>query len=84
MINKKIASGRYNSPTEVVREGLQLLKRKDELRRIEREELKSEVMKGVNQIRNGQSRVYESAEELIDDIKKEARTEFEARKKKGN
>ena len=82
-INEKIQSGLYNSPGEVLREGLRLLRERDELNRWRNEELRREVMKGVEQIRNGQSRTYDSAEEMVEEIKREARAEFEARKKNG-
>jgi antitoxin ParD1/3/4 len=83
LINEKIKSGLYDSPGEVVRESLQLLKEQDELKRWRREELRREVMKGVEQMRNGQYRTYNSAEELAEEVIKEARAEFELKKKNG-
>ena len=83
LINEKIKSSLYNSPSEVVLEGLQLLKQRDELKRRRREELRREVMKGVEQMRNGQYRTYNSAEELAEEIITEARAEFEMKKKNG-
>jgi antitoxin ParD1/3/4 len=68
LVNEKVKSGNYNSASEVVREALRLLKEQDELKRIRREELRREVMKGVDQIRNGQGVVYESAEELAEAV----------------
>ena len=83
LINEKIKSGLYNSPSEVVQESLQLLKKRDELKHWRREELRREVMKGVEQMRNGQYRTYSSAEELAEEIITEARAEFELKKKNG-
>ena len=83
LINEKIKSGLYNSPSEVVRESLQLLKKQDELKHRRREELQREVMKGVEQMRNGQYRTYSSTTELAEEIIKEARAEFELKKKNG-
>lgn len=68
LINEKVKSGDYNSASEVIREGLRLLKEQDELRKIRREELRREVMKGVEQIRKGEYTVYNSADELADAV----------------
>ncbi len=53
-IDRKVKSGRYNTASEVVRESLRLLEREDDLREMKKEELLREVMKGVEQIRNGE------------------------------
>ena len=64
LVNDKVKSGNYNSASEVVREALlRLLKEQDELKRIRRE-----VMKGVDEIRSGKGIVYNSTEELAEDI----------------
>jgi antitoxin ParD1/3/4 len=55
LINQKIASGLYDSPIEVIREGLRLLKEQDESERIRSEELRREVMKGYEQSERGES-----------------------------
>ena len=68
LVNEKVKSGNYNSASEVVREALRLLKEQDELKRIRREELRREVMKGVNEIRSGQGTVYDSAEALAEAV----------------
>lgn len=83
LVNEKVESGLYDSPGEVIRESLILLKERDELKRLRREDLRREVMKGVEQMRNGQYRTYNSAEELAEEIIGEARAEFEARNKNG-
>ncbi|MCA1624062.1 MAG: type II toxin-antitoxin system ParD family antitoxin [Acidobacteria bacterium] len=68
LINEKVKSGNYNSASEVVREALRLLKEQDELKQIRREELRREVMKGVEEIRRGKGVVYDSAEELAEAV----------------
>ncbi len=68
MINKKVESGLYNSASEVIREGLRLLNEQDQLRQIRIEELRREVQKGIDQIRAGNSKKYNSGEELADEI----------------
>lgn len=68
LINEKIESGYYDSPGEVVREGLQLLKEQDQLRQIRREELRGEIQKGIDDIREGRYKTYNSGEELAEEI----------------
>jgi len=53
LINEKVKSGKYDSPGEVIREGLRLLKEQDELKRIRMEELRREVQKGIDDMREG-------------------------------
>ncbi len=68
MINQKVQSGLYNSASEVIREGLRLLKEQDQLRQIRIEELRREVQKGIDQVRAGNFNTYNSGEELADEI----------------
>jgi antitoxin ParD1/3/4 len=56
MVNEKVESGLYNSASEVIREGLRLLKEQDDLKRIRQEELRREVLKGYEQSQRGESR----------------------------
>ena len=68
LVNEKVKSGNYNSASEVVREALRLLKEQDELKQIRRDDLRREVMKGVDEIRSGKGTVYNSADALAEDI----------------
>ena len=68
LVNEKVKSGDYNSASEVVREALRLLKEQDELKRIRRDELRREVMKGVTDVREGRYQTYESADDLANEI----------------
>ncbi|HXG82472.1 MAG TPA: hypothetical protein VNI84_00465 [Pyrinomonadaceae bacterium] len=68
LVNEKVESGLYNSPGEVIRESLILLKERDEIEKMRREEIRREVMKGVEQMRNGQYKIYNSGEELAEEI----------------
>ena len=68
LVMEKVKSGNYNSASEVVREALRLLKEQDELKQIRREELRREVMKGVEEIRSGKGIVFDSADELAESV----------------
>lgn len=76
LVNDKVKSGRYNSASEVVRESLRLLYDHDELKRIRLDELRRQIMLGVEQVRNGQSIVLETKKdrkEFFEDIKRRGR-----------
>ncbi len=79
LVTDKVESGLYNSASEVVREGLRLLRDHDELRRIRQEELRKEVRLGVEQIRNGQYLEFDSAEELADSVIKSGMKKLKAK-----
>jgi antitoxin ParD1/3/4 len=85
LVNEKVKSGNYNSASEVVREALRLLKEQDELKRIRREELRREVMKGFTDVREGRFRTYESGDQLAQEIITEGKKKLasEKSKKKG-
>ena len=76
LVNDKVKSGRYNSASEVVRESLRLLQDHDELKRIRLDELRREIMLGVEQIRNGESIILKTPEDrkaFFEDIKRRGR-----------
>lgn len=52
-----------------------------ELKRMSREEVRREVMKGVTEIREGRFRTYESGDELADEIIRRGKTKSKAKKK---
>ncbi len=56
LVNQKVSSGLYNSASEVIREGLRLLKEQDELRRQRLKELRAEIAAGMSQARAGESK----------------------------
>ncbi len=68
LVNEQVKSGLYDSPSEVVRDGLLLLKEKAQLRQLRREELRHEVQKGIDQMREGKYTTYNSGEELVEEI----------------
>lgn len=83
-IDRKVKSGRYNTASEVVRESLRLLEREDEEREMKLEELRREIMIGVEQIKNGEYIELESDEDyrkFSERIKSEGRKRLAAIKK---
>lgn len=73
LVNEKVASGMYHSASEVIREGLRLLKERDELRRVQMDELRRDVMLGVEQVRAGRGKKYDGGAELAGEIKRRGR-----------
>ncbi len=60
LVQKKVASGMYNSASEVVREALRLLQQHDRLRDLRLKELRKEIQIGERQLQRGQ---YENFDE---------------------
>jgi antitoxin ParD1/3/4 len=83
LINEELQTGNYFSPSDVLRESLLYLRASRIPREVRRENLRREVQKGIDEIRSGKSRTYNSAEEMMEDIIREARAEFEAKKQNG-
>ncbi len=76
LVQNKVKSGNYNSASEVIREALRLLKEEDELKQIRREELRREVMKGVEEIKAGKGLAYDSTESIADAVIKRGKKEL--------
>lgn len=73
----KVKTGLYNSASEVVREGLRLIHEQDQLRAIKLEELRKEIQVGIDQLDRGEGVEYQSATELVEDIKARGRKRLE-------
>ncbi len=71
MIKRKVASGLYNSASEVVREALRLMDEQDRLRAIKLEQLRQDIREGLA---SGDPTPWNS-----DEIKKEGRKRRAAR-----
>ena len=69
-VQKKVASGDYASVSEVVREGLRLLKEKDLFLKARLQALRGEIQKGVDQAAAGDlldgSEVVQGLRKLLD------------------
>ncbi len=80
LVNTKVKAGLYETPSEVVREGLRLLKERDE----HLQWLRAEVRAGFEDIERGDCSDYDerSTRRLADDIKTRGRVRLAAEKKK--
>ena len=68
LVNEKVKSSNYNSASEVIRQALRLLKEEDEFKQIRRDELRREVMKGVEESGAAKGTVYDSVETLANAV----------------
>lgn len=73
VVNDHVASGRYSSASEVVREALRLLVERDELRQLRRERLKVEIARGMADLDAGQ--VHDFDDDLVEAIRQRGRRE---------
>lgn len=71
LVNQKVASGLYNSASEVIREALRLLDEKDRVREMRIEELRKQVAVGIEQLDRGEYTEYDedSLNQMFEDVK---------------
>ncbi len=74
MVAEKVKSGLYNSASEVVREGLRLVREQDQLREIRLNELRAEIQIGIDQADRGECKPLD-----IEALKAEARRRLETK-----
>jgi antitoxin ParD1/3/4 len=67
-VQTKVESGLYHSASEVIREGLRLLKEKEQLQAVRLTTLRQELQQGIDQADQG-----EFSQRSIADLKAEAR-----------
>lgn len=83
-VHEKVASGRYTSASEVVRESLRLLEEREWLRERRIDDLRKEIQIGIDDIRNGNYIELNSDQEVRDffeDIKKRGRERLDSARK---
>jgi antitoxin ParD1/3/4 len=75
LVNKKVQSGMYHSASEVIREGLRLLKEQDELKEHRLSRLRNAIDIGSEQIEQGHYTDYDvdNLQPLVEEIKAEGR-----------
>ena len=54
LVTSKVQSGRYQSASEVIREGLRLLDDQDRLRAVQLEEVRRKIQVGLDQLDRGE------------------------------
>jgi antitoxin ParD1/3/4 len=54
LVEEKVSSGLYNSPSEVIQEALRLLRERDELKEMRRAELRREIARGLEAAERGE------------------------------
>ena len=75
-VSGKVQSGLYHSASEVIREGLRLLKQKDEVHRGRLEELRREIQVGIDQANRGEVSAFDK--ETLKEIKAQGRKRLAA------
>jgi antitoxin ParD1/3/4 len=78
-VNKRVQSGLYHSASEVIREGLRLLKEKDEIHQRKLEDLQREIQIGIDQADRGQVSTF--TKETLKDIKDQGRKRLAGERK---
>lgn len=84
LVQRKVASGLYNSASEVIREALRLLQERDEVGKIRLEILRKEISVGLGQLERSEVSEHDdqSRNTLAADIKAKGRRRLAARKKR--
>lgn len=70
MIAEKVASGMYNTASEVVREGLRLIQDRDEVRKRKLDALREDVRRGIDDLEAGR---YRDGREVMADLERRLR-----------
>ena len=80
-INGKVRTGMYHSASEVVREGLRMLKEQDEIRQLRLDQLRREVDIGLDQLERGEYTEYDATNihTLVEEVKAEGQKRIAAR-----
>ena len=83
-VKQKVASGLYNSASEVIREALRRLDEHDRVREIRIEELRKQVAVGIAQLDRGEYTEYDedSLKQMFEDVKIRGRERLAEERKK--
>ncbi len=75
LVNEELRTGDYFSPSDVLREGLLMLKESKIPREVRRENLRREIQKGIDAMRAGNYTTYNADEldDFVEDIIKRGR-----------
>lgn len=82
MINQKVATGLYQSASEVVRAGLRLLEEQDRTREQRLEELRREIARGIKDADEGRTVPFD--ESLVERINANGRKKLAERRARGD
>src|SRR4051812_31036614 len=63
-VTQKVESGQYQTAVEVIREGLRLLRERDDLRQRQIDELRQAIAVGIEQAERGQGKPVSAQETL--------------------
>ncbi len=79
-----LKSGLYQSQSEILRDGLRLLKEREDIKKIKLQELRREINLGLKQVEQGQCVEYDgkSLEEMFNGIKLKGRKKLSVNKRK--
>lgn len=77
-VNGKVQSGMYHTASEVIREGLRLLKEREELHQQKLADLRREIQIGIDQAVRGQVSPFN--ETTLERVKAEGRERLKAKK----
>jgi antitoxin ParD1/3/4 len=77
LVTRKVESGRYQSASEVIREGLRLLDDQDRLRELQLDEVRRKIQTGLAELDRGEGIPGEAAHQQM----KQRSEEFRARRR---
>ena len=76
LVHNKVHTGRYNSASEVVREALRLMEERDQIKAIQKDEIRKKIDEGWADAQAG--RLYDG-EEFMAQLEKELEDEISAK-----
>lgn len=78
-VSSKVESGMYHTASEVIREGLRLLKEKEELHQRKLVELRAAIQEGIDQADRGQVSPFN--EETLKEVRARGREKLAAKRR---